>query len=206
MFSNQDDVVVPKIHWDLTSERVLTMEFMHGCKINNLECLRDKGIDSEDALITLNRIFARQIYLEGFIHADPHMGNVFCRKKASDGKVQIILLDHALYTQFRPEFRRNYCQLWNAFFSMDEKSLSKYCKLLGVDKIAKNEMKLSPSQKLFATLATSRAITGQNQGFLLPMSSQEEQFLKKYLRSNVQLELKLFPTIPLGLFLLLKAK
>ncbi|KAI2652584.1 putative aarF domain-containing protein kinase 5 [Labeo rohita] len=89
-------VVVPKVFWDLTSKRVLTAEFCDGCKINNVQEIQRQGLSLKDTADKLIRIFAEQIFYTGFIHADPHPGNVLVRR-GPDNKAELVLLDHGLY-------------------------------------------------------------------------------------------------------------
>ncbi|XP_039381434.1 uncharacterized aarF domain-containing protein kinase 5 isoform X3 [Mauremys reevesii] len=74
-------VVIPKVHWDKCSKRVLTADYCEGCKINNVESIRAQGLDLKDTADKLIQMFAEQIFYTGFIHADPHPGNdyfLFC--------------------------------------------------------------------------------------------------------------------------------
>ncbi|CAM2107154.1 unnamed protein product [Caretta caretta] len=68
-------VVVPKVHWDKCSKRVLTADYCEGCKINNVESIRAQGLGLKDTADKLIQMFAEQIFYTGFIHADPHPGN-----------------------------------------------------------------------------------------------------------------------------------
>lgn len=68
-------VVVPRVHWDKSSKRVLTADFCEGCKVNDLEAIRRQGLAVADIAEKLTRAFAEQIFYTGFIHSDPHPGN-----------------------------------------------------------------------------------------------------------------------------------
>ncbi|RUS84736.1 hypothetical protein EGW08_007478 [Elysia chlorotica] len=68
-------IYVPKIHWDHTSKRVLTTEFIDGVKISNVEGIKSYGLSLKDVDHKLVRSFSDQIFLSGFVHADPHPGN-----------------------------------------------------------------------------------------------------------------------------------
>uniref|UniRef100_A0A8C9JZV7 AarF domain containing kinase 5 n=1 Tax=Panthera tigris altaica TaxID=74533 RepID=A0A8C9JZV7_PANTA len=93
-------VVVPRVYWDTSSKRVLTAEFCEGCKVNDVEAIKTMGLAVKDVK-KLIQTFAEQIFYTGFIHSDPHPGNVLVRK-GPDGKAQLVLLDHGLY-QFLDE-------------------------------------------------------------------------------------------------------
>jgi ubiquinone biosynthesis protein len=72
----QHHVRVPVVYWELTSERVLTMERCDGIKINDLKALDAAHVDRvELARVFINSLLT-QLLLEGFYHADPHPGNL----------------------------------------------------------------------------------------------------------------------------------
>lgn len=82
-FSDCDYVRVPSIYWRFCSRRVLTLEWIDGCKLQQSEMLQCAGIDS-DAIVKIGVISGLQQLLEfGFFHADPHPGNLFALPAAS---------------------------------------------------------------------------------------------------------------------------
>ena len=72
---------VPAVHPPFSTAKVLTMEWIDGIKICNLTGLRAAGIDSTKAAALMVDLFAHQIFISGFMHADPHPGNLFIRHK-----------------------------------------------------------------------------------------------------------------------------
>ncbi len=69
-------VLVPKVHWEVTSRRVLTLEEIEGIKVTDViqgPLTEDAKGDLADRLATS---FLRQIFVSGFFHADPHPGNI----------------------------------------------------------------------------------------------------------------------------------
>lgn len=76
-FRNDPSVKVPAIYWRYSSNRVLTLEWIHGFKLTDTERVREAGLDS-DRLIEIGVTSGLQQLLEyGFFHADPHPGNLF---------------------------------------------------------------------------------------------------------------------------------
>jgi predicted unusual protein kinase regulating ubiquinone biosynthesis (AarF/ABC1/UbiB family) len=75
-FQNWTNVHVPKIYWDATTAKVLTMEFIHGTKVVELEALRARGVSPEKVNRLLIRTYLKQLLEDGFFHADPHPGNL----------------------------------------------------------------------------------------------------------------------------------
>ncbi|XP_066846962.1 uncharacterized aarF domain-containing protein kinase 5 [Anser cygnoides] len=124
-------VVVPRVHWDKCSKRVLTADYCEGCKITNVEGIRRQGLGLQDAADKLIRVFAEQIFYTGFIHADPHPGNVLVRR-GPDGKAQLVLLDHGLYEFLSERDRSALCQLWRAIVLRDDAAMRSRSAELGV--------------------------------------------------------------------------
>ena len=76
-FKDEKSVFIPKVFWEKTTSRVLTMGYIDGIKISNLEELEKKGIDRKLIAKTGGRMVLKQIFEDGFFHADPHPGNLF---------------------------------------------------------------------------------------------------------------------------------
>lgn len=75
-FKKWKAILVPKIHWTHTTPRVLTMEFIHGTKVVDIEALRAKGFSPVKVNRLLVRTYLKQLLEDGFFHADPHPGNL----------------------------------------------------------------------------------------------------------------------------------
>jgi predicted unusual protein kinase regulating ubiquinone biosynthesis (AarF/ABC1/UbiB family) len=67
---------VPKIHWSHTTQKVLTMEFIRGTKVTDIEGLRARRISAVKVNRLLVRTYLKQLLEDGFFHADPHPGNL----------------------------------------------------------------------------------------------------------------------------------
>jgi ubiquinone biosynthesis protein len=70
-------VRVPLMVWSLTTPRVLTMQWISGVKINDMEKLRQSGCDLHELADVFIRSLFQQLLVDGFFHADPHPGNLF---------------------------------------------------------------------------------------------------------------------------------
>lgn len=75
-FQKWQDVYVPRIYWSHTAIRVLTMEFIEGTKVLDLEAQRARGIHPPDVVKLIARTYLKQLLEDGFFHADPHPGNL----------------------------------------------------------------------------------------------------------------------------------
>ena len=76
-FESIDYVYTPKVLVDLSSRRILTLEFIEGIKINDLEGIESTGLDNKEIAFNIASAYLRQVYIDGFFHGDPHPGNLF---------------------------------------------------------------------------------------------------------------------------------
>ncbi len=98
-FADVDDVIVPKIYWEYTSRRVLTMEYIDGVKVTDAAGLERMGVDASDVAKILVYAFAEMIINHGFFHADPHPGNLFVQPGP-----KLVLLDFGQAKDLPPHF------------------------------------------------------------------------------------------------------
>ncbi|QJC50346.1 AarF/ABC1/UbiB kinase family protein [Paenibacillus albicereus] len=75
-FEGRDDIRIPRIWWDLSSRRVLTMEFMRGIQLHDTASLAQAGYDLTEIAEAVSTVILEQVFLSGHFHADPHPGNV----------------------------------------------------------------------------------------------------------------------------------
>jgi ubiquinone biosynthesis protein len=101
-----DRLIIPEPVEDFCTSRVLTMEYIPGKKITELSPLRLMEIDGPGLARELFRAYLKQILLDGFVHADPHPGNVFL---TDDDR--IALLDLGMVARLLPGFRDNVLRL-----------------------------------------------------------------------------------------------
>lgn len=76
-FEDDPVVYIPRVYWEYTTDRVLTLEHVRGVKINRYQELEKAGIDRHEVASELIRIYIEQFLKHGFFHADPHPGNLF---------------------------------------------------------------------------------------------------------------------------------
>ena len=90
-----------------------------------------KGIDVSEMMKRVTQMYSEMIFNHGFIHCDPHPGNVLIR--SGRGGPQVILIDHGLYQTVDDEFRFNYSSLWKALIKGDLKAIRRAAKYLNVE-------------------------------------------------------------------------
>jgi len=134
IFKKNPYVKVPEIYWGLCSDRVLTMEFMEGVIISKVEQIKETGIDLSDLTQLLSKAFNEMIFVSGFVHCDPHPGNILVRplKTWKGVKPQIVLLDHGLYRDLSEGVKQSYNGMWRSIILQDEEGMKHYAAELGV--------------------------------------------------------------------------
>lgn len=76
-FLKDDTVYVPKVYRDLSTSRVLTMEYVSGVNVSDLDGLARHHLDRKRIAARGAELILKQVFVHGFFHADPHPGNVF---------------------------------------------------------------------------------------------------------------------------------
>ena len=107
-FRNWSNVYVPKIFWNATTRKVLTMEFIHGTKVTDLEAQHRQNIAPEKVNRLLIKTYLKQLLEDGFFHADPHPGNLLVM---SDGR--LAFFDFGMVGRITPELQ---AKMIDAFF------------------------------------------------------------------------------------------
>ena len=141
------DVVIPAAHAELSSSRVLTMDFAEGVYISEVEKMTQMGVKPAEVAHLVSTVFCEQMYRHGFVHCDPHPANVLVRPHPHRaGHACIVLLDHGLYKNLDNWFRLEYCRLWSALVLGDKKEIRRTCESMGV----------GPAYTLLAGILTMR--------------------------------------------------
>ncbi len=94
-FKSDTRVRAPRVHGDLTRRRLLVMEYCSGTKIDSLQELFDAGtLNFDRTMETITELYLRMMMIDGFLHADPHPGNILVQ---NDGT--IIILDWGMVVE-----------------------------------------------------------------------------------------------------------
>ncbi|MBO0892750.1 MAG: AarF/ABC1/UbiB kinase family protein [Acidimicrobiales bacterium] len=86
-FAKRSDVLIPRVFPEASTSRVLTIERLHGIKIDDLEGLAAAGIDRASLADRAARLLLEMVYTNGFFHADPHPGNFFVQSDRAIGLI-----------------------------------------------------------------------------------------------------------------------
>ncbi len=120
---------VPKIYWSHTNTRVLTLDFVRGTKVVDLDGLRAQRISPVKVNRLLIRCYLKQLLEDGFFHADPHPGNLLVMDSG-----HLAFFDFGMVGRIDPKLQT---QMIDAFFHV----VSRDVKGLGQDIINLNFLK-----------------------------------------------------------------
>lgn len=90
------------------------------------------GLSLKDVMTEMIDLFSAQMFLWGWVHCDPHPGNIFIRRLPS-GKPELVLIDHGLYVHMKPEFRHQYSLFWKSLMTFDNKTLGEIVTSWGIN-------------------------------------------------------------------------
>lgn len=113
-FKNSKTLKIPKIYNQYTTGKVLTMEFLDGVPLHDVEALKRKHIDITKVIRNGYYIFLKQVFVDGFFHGDPHPGNLIILK---DGKIGLI--DFGILGHFDKKLKRYALDLFKTFIDND---------------------------------------------------------------------------------------
>jgi predicted unusual protein kinase regulating ubiquinone biosynthesis (AarF/ABC1/UbiB family) len=100
LYGSMKDIYVPKIYWEYTNRRVLTMEWINGIKLTQPEKIAALGVNARYLIEVGVQCSLRQLLEHGFFHADPHPGNLLA---TMDGK--LAYLDFGMMSEVKPAQR-----------------------------------------------------------------------------------------------------
>ncbi len=112
-FKNWSNIHVPKIYWNATTAKVLTMEFIHGTKVTDLEEQKRQNVSPEKVNRLLIKTYLKQLLEDGFFHADPHPGNLLVMP---DGR--LAFFDFGMVGRITPQLQ---AKMIDAFFHVVSK-------------------------------------------------------------------------------------
>jgi ubiquinone biosynthesis protein len=117
-FADSRLLVVPRVHWDYCSERVMVMERMRGTPISQVTELREKGVDIPALARAGVEIFFTQVFRDGFFHADMHPGNILVATEP-ETLGRYIALDFGIMGTLTDADRDYLAQNFLGFFNRD---------------------------------------------------------------------------------------
>jgi predicted unusual protein kinase regulating ubiquinone biosynthesis (AarF/ABC1/UbiB family) len=128
LFAEDGTVVVPEMHREWSTSRVLVMEFVTGIKITEKARIEAAGLRPADVVQELMRIYTRMIFAAGFFQADPHPGNLFVRPDGS-----LVVLDYGLSKELPDGFGLGLFELMFSMMTQNESAMVRAFQELGFE-------------------------------------------------------------------------
>ncbi|MBU0460596.1 MAG: AarF/ABC1/UbiB kinase family protein [Nanoarchaeota archaeon] len=122
---------IPKIYKNYSTSKVLVMEFLDGIPLHNIEEIKKKKINLKRIIKNGYYVALKQVFVDGFFHADPHPGNMLIMK---DGKIGLI--DFGILGHFDKKLKKDSLDLLQSFINNDS------------DKAIKVLLRMNPSSDL----------------------------------------------------------
>ncbi|KAI8974036.1 ABC1-domain-containing protein [Trametes punicea] len=137
-----DRVYIPKVFPELSTKKVMVAEWIDGVRLSDRRgigrLMGDEALDpppriplpadrfptlsggAKWVMRTMVELFSAQIFSWGWVHCDPHPGNIIVRPHPKRrGKPQFVLLDHGLYVRLSDTFQQQYARLWKGLLTVD---------------------------------------------------------------------------------------
>ena len=133
-FEDRPDVRVPYVVWTHTTPRALVLEDVYAIKITDYDAITEAGVDRAEVARRLFDTYLRQIFDDGFFHADPHPGNLFVQPRVGDGETdwQLTFVDFGMAGRVPPNLRAGLREGVIAIGTQDAARTVKAYQMLGV--------------------------------------------------------------------------
>ncbi|ORY87017.1 ABC1-domain-containing protein [Protomyces lactucae-debilis] len=125
-------IYTPKIYDEYCSRRIMTAEWIDGVRATDSAKIEKMGFSKSQTMRAVVDTFSAQMFKFGWLHCDPHPGNLFVRPHPRTGKFQMVVIDHGLYIKESDTFREQYCLFWKSLFLNDMTTLRTIAESWGV--------------------------------------------------------------------------
>jgi len=127
--ADETQIVVPGVVTSHSSARILTMEYFSTLPITDAGTLARRGVSAAEVLEIVVRAYARQVFVDGLFHADPHPGNLFVLDEPDVGRrPRVLFVDFGLSKRLEPELRT---EMRSAIFAMLQGDLEAFLEGMG---------------------------------------------------------------------------
>ena len=141
-FQNYQRVAVPKVYWQYTTSRILTLEYLPGIKIDNRPALEASQIDTQEVIQLGITCYLKQLLEDGFFQSDPHPGNM-----AVSPQGDIIFYDFGTMAEVKTI---NKDQMIETFFAVLKKDTDKVVETLIYMGLIEPVANMTPVKRMIA--------------------------------------------------------
>ena len=114
-FKGSKTVHIPKVYDELTSERVLTLEFIDGVELHNIKEIKKRKINFDEIIKNSFDAIMTQVFVHGIFHADPHPGNIIIMRNNS-----VAFVDFGIVGYFDEKLKNKCIDLLYGIVEQDE--------------------------------------------------------------------------------------
>ena len=171
-FAENPDVHIPRVHWETTTSRVLTLERIVGIKVDDLAGLDRARVNRRTLATKAAGVAVRMVFEHGFFHADPHPGNLFIEP---DGRIGLI--DFGMVGEIDDGLRHQLAALLAALTGHDVERLAKALLDLSVVKRPVDRGQFRSDLVVFMSLYRGRRLGEVN---VARLATQLLALLRKY--------------------------
>ena len=139
-FMDDRNILVPSVFWDLSTSKILCLEYLPGIKINDIESLKNNDIDTSSIAKIGATSYLKQLVNYGFFHADPHPGNLAVSKGGS-----LIYYDFGMMGFVSERIRGRLNSMIKAAALRDVKGLVKELQIAG---LIESDIEIGPVRRL----------------------------------------------------------
>lgn len=125
-FSDDRRVVIPRVYWEYSRGKVLTLEFIGGTKISECAIIKESGVDCRMLVNLLAESYSRMLFVHGFFHCDPHPGNILVGKDST-----LVFLDFGMVQAISDSTKRNLRRYAHAIVENDTSGIIESLEKLG---------------------------------------------------------------------------
>jgi ubiquinone biosynthesis protein len=127
-YKNNNTFYVPKPYREISTDKVLVIEFVPGCKITDVDKLIEWGLKPTDIADRGLDIYLTQIFEYGYFHADPHPGNVLVQESG-----RIVLIDFGMVGKMMPKDKYAFAGVYVAMANHDPVAMANALRSLSVE-------------------------------------------------------------------------
>jgi predicted unusual protein kinase regulating ubiquinone biosynthesis (AarF/ABC1/UbiB family) len=132
MFADDPSIRIPAVYDETTTTRVLTLEDVYFIKVTDYAAIEAAGVDRGQVADRLFHTYLRQIFIEGFFHADPHPGNLFVQPPEGGAGWRLVFVDFGMVGRLTPETKAGLRDLAIGIGTQDLDRLTGAYETLGV--------------------------------------------------------------------------
>lgn len=160
-FERDEAVCIPALYRQLSTDRILTMEYLPGHRVDDLVYLKEQEIDPVKLAEHLAKCLFQQLFYDGFFHADPHPGNMAI---LPDG--HMVLYDYGMMGTVTPHVRENIASLLFALTQKDHRSVSRSIMSLTREGTVSRVRELESDVEAFSNQYLDRPLKELKLGFI----------------------------------------